>query len=367
MSENRRFKVILLAGHVDRPGPGSYAVDLVRGLCNEGHEVFLIARAFPPPEVFSGLEVPVRLFRQLRAWGLGGAMRKWLMRELRAFGPDLLHVATPRLGPIGRKIAQRLEIPSVVTVHGGAVGEKELTARHLRGASVVAASQAVRQDLVNQLRIPKSHITVIYPGVKVRPGPLAVPGGDGQSTVIGTLGMLDYVEGQRFLLAGARKVLDRGLDVQVLVAGSGPEKADLRDRAAQLELGENVTFTEDISRPRELIEIMNIFVLPTMRDGMMPVVLEAMGLGKPVVVSGAGGIFAAVQDNHTGLVFPKGDPDALAAAVVRLMLKPDFTARIAREGRELVRQEFSLDRMLEKTLQLYGRIVEYHAPVAEAE
>lgn len=72
MDEERKFSVILLADGLDRPGAGTYAADLVRSLSALGHEVFLIATAFPGAEVFSGLDVSVRLFRRLRAWGVGG-------------------------------------------------------------------------------------------------------------------------------------------------------------------------------------------------------------------------------------------------------------------------------------------------------
>lgn len=356
MSEERKFKVILLSERLDEPGPGTYTADLARSLDELGHEVFLIAMELPDEKVLSGFELPVRLCRHLAAWGLGGIMRKWLVRELRVFGPELLHAAVPRLGSVGRQIASKLHVPSVVTVHGGGLGEKEWGPADLRGAAVIAASQSVREDLVNHLRIPKAQISVIYPGVKVRPGQVPQSKGDGRTTVVGTLGSREHLEGHQYLLRAVRLILDRGLDLQVLIAGTGPERSSLRELVDELGLNDAVTFVGDMAHPRRLIEVMDIFVLPTTREGMSPVVLEAMALGKPVVVSGTGGIFAAVRQGHTGLVFPKGDVDALAAAVRRLMLKPDFTARIAREGRELVRREFSLDEMVKKTLQLYAQL-----------
>ena len=358
MSEGEALNVVLLSERLDQSGPGRYAADLARSLCERGHQVFLIATTLPDGDVGSELDLPVRLCRRLRAWGVGGVMRKWPISELRAFGPDIVHATVPRLGPVGWRMGRKLGVPGVVTAHGGGSAEKEWGAAQLRGCSIIAGGQSVREDLVNKLRIRKARVTVIYPGVRARPGGTPEVLAGRRTTVVGTFGTLEYVEGHRFLLRAARLVLDRGLDMQVLIAGTGPERGELRQRVAELNLREAVTFVEDISRPRQLIEVMDVFVLPTTREGMSPVVLEAMALGKPVVVSGAGSIFAAVQHNHTGLVFAKGDVEALAAALARLMLKPDFATRIAREGRELVRREFSLDQMADKTVQLYRSLVE---------
>jgi len=359
MNVNGQLRVILLCDRLDRPGAGIYAADLARALCRAGCEVFLIAEQLPEDDTLSEREVPVRLRRRLSAWSGGGGMRRWLLSELRAFGPDVLHVAAPHLARVGRRIARKLGIPGVVTVHSAGSESREWRVGDLRWASIIAASHAVRSDLVNRHRISKSQVTVIYPGVQVPPGRVPRPRQLDQTTIVGTLGTLGHDDGHVYLLQAARKVLDRGVDLRVLVAGRGPEKHALRAESASLGLTDVVTFVEDISQPRSLIDVMDIFVLPTMHEAMGTVVLEAMALGKPVVVSGVGGIFAAVHDNHTGLVFPKGDADALAAAIIRLMLKPDFALRLAREGREIVRQGFSIDAMVGKTLELYG----YLAPV----
>ncbi|HUW58507.1 MAG TPA: glycosyltransferase family 4 protein [Planctomycetota bacterium] len=358
MTGDEAMNILVLCERLDSPGPGSYATDLSRSLSERGHRVFLITATLPGDEGPPGLHLPVRLCRHLSAWGVGGVMRRWLMSELRAFGPDVVHAVVPQLAPVAWRLARKLGAPGLVTVHSGSPEDRRWGAGDLRGCSIIAAGQSVREDLVNQLRIRKARITVIYPGVRAWPGTPPQPLTGRRTTVVGTLGALDYAEGHRLLLRATRLVLDRGLDMQLLIAGTGSEKHDLRELITQLDLQEAVTFVDDISRPRELIQVMDVFVLPTTHGGMSPVVLEAMALGKPVVVSGAGGIFAAVRHNHTGLVFPRGDVPALAAALVRLMLKPDVAARLARQGRELVREEFALDRMVDKTVQLYRRLVE---------
>ena len=152
----------------------------------------------------------------------------------------------------------------------------------------------------------------------------------------------------------------------MLIAGEGPLKSSLRELAAKLQLHDVVTFADTPADPRELLEVMDVFVLPHTREGMSPLVLEAMALGKPVAVSGAGGTFAAVQHNHTGVVFGKGDAEALADAVLRLVIKPDFSARLVAAARDLVAQKFSIDRMMDETVSLYRKLIGKHKVAVES-
>ncbi len=347
------LRIVMTSDRMDRPVTGTYALDLARELRASGHEVFLIVRELPDPG--EGETAPVRLCRRLNAWTAGGSMREFLLDELRAFAPALVHATDPTLGSAAREIAQRLGCPCAVTVH--AWSARDWSPVDIEGHHVLATGPALAEDLARRLGLAPGRVSVVPPGTRVMPGRLPGAPVPGRMPVVGAAGPLEYAEGQRFLLDAARRLLDGGLDLHVLLVGSGPERSGLRRQAAELKLDDVVTFVEDPSRPREVIEVMDVFVSPTTREFLGPMMLEAMASGKPVVASDARDAVAAAQHERTALVFPKGDAAALADGVRRMIFELELAVRLAREARELVRSEFSVEAMARRTVEVYRAVL----------
>jgi glycosyltransferase involved in cell wall biosynthesis len=138
--------------------------------------------------------------------------------------------------------------------------------------------------------------------------------------------------------------------------GKGDLDVELRAEALRIEANGRVKFLgwrDDID---EIMPIFDIFVLPSLNEGMGRVLVEAMAAGKPVIASRAGGIPDLVKHEKTGLLVPPGDVPALADAILRLVNDPDERRRMGETGRFFCRR-FSLKAMIDKIDNLYDELL----------
>jgi glycosyltransferase involved in cell wall biosynthesis len=107
----------------------------------------------------------------------------------------------------------------------------------------------------------------------------------------------------------------------------------------------------------ELMASANIVVLPSFREGVPKVLIEAAASGRPIVTSDVPGCREVCQDGINGLLTAPGDPDALERAIRRLIVDADLRRRMGAAGRRIAEEEFALDRVIEETLRLYERML----------
>ena len=152
-------------------------------------------------------------------------------------------------------------------------------------------------------------------GIPVRedsqPEPVLDPG---RAPVIGMAGPLEVLKGGSFFLRACHRVIAKGWEIRIVVAGSGPEERNLRKLATSLQLDNHVTFVNDSTQMQTFLSAMDIFCLPSLQQGIGVLLLEAMALGRPVVASGVGGVPSVLADNHAGLTVPASDSRSLADA-----------------------------------------------------
>jgi glycosyltransferase involved in cell wall biosynthesis len=160
-------------------------------------------------------------------------------------------------------------------------------------------------------------------------------------------------------------------DAEFLIAGAGPEERNLRRQVQELGIAQHVTFVPAMMDLHNSLMAMDVFVLPSLKQGLGTIMLEAMVRGRPVIATGAGGVYSAVADDQTGLLVPPRDSAALAARINELLRDPLRARRIGRAGRETVIANFPVQRMVEQTARLYRQAVQYgggpvQSPLVEA-
>ena len=116
----------------------------------------------------------------------------------------------------------------------------------------------------------------------------------------------------------------------------------------------------------EILATFDVFVFPSLEEALGTAVLEAMAAGKAVVASRVGGIPEAVVDQETGLLVPPADSGALAEAVRKLLQDPDLRRQMGERGRLRIEEQFSINRMLDKTADLYHNLC-HDLPVTTGE
>lgn len=171
--------------------------------------------------------------------------------------------------------------------------------------------------------------------------------------VIGSVGRLVPIKDHLTLLQAAEALACQGKDVHVLIVGSGPELPRLQKRAASPELEGRVTFFGASDRVHELLNTMDLFVLPSICEGMSNTILEAMATGLPVMATRAGGNSEIVKDGENGRLFAPRDAKGLTQLLVPFIDDPALRHRFGEAARRRVIELFSLTDMMQRYQSLY--------------
>lgn len=242
-----------------------------------------------------------------------------------------------------------------VTAHAKDIYHEKVRVEHLRDklapARFVAAVSSAGRDHLDTLLGLNGKLEVVPNSVDLRR--LGRPRtGAGEPGLVLTVARLVEKKGLRDLVEACALLQRRSAiaGVRLEVVGGGPLRGELRATAERL--GVNARFLGP--RPHEhVLERYHraaVYCLPCVvagtgdRDGLPTSVLEAMALGVPVVTTAVSGLPEAVIDGYTGLVVPEHDPEALAAAIERLLTDGELAARLAAQARRHVEERFALER-----------------------
>jgi len=278
---------------------------------------------------------------------------------------DLMH-AHSRVSQVACRIASYFTgVPYVTTCHGY-FKKRSRGLVDTWGAKVIAISDAVRKHLIEDLGVDASRIEVIYNGVDMEKFLLKYPGdaledvrkaiGFKKGPVVGTIGRLSSVKGQRFLIHAMPYIISQVPDAQAVIVGSGEEDIPLKNLARSLHLTDRVSFMRSDPDTARILSVMDVFVFPSIKEGLGLALLEAMASGVPCVASDIGGIKDIIGNNERGILVPVGDSEKLAKAVVRLIQDPAARSELALKGRAAVMEKYTIDRMADEILKLYEKI-----------
>jgi glycosyltransferase involved in cell wall biosynthesis len=225
----------------------------------------------------------------------------------------------------------------------------------------IAVSEGVGRRLRSRFGVPDRKIRVIANGIDVERWPAprnprlrSMLAGATDRPIVLTVGRLDAQKGHRYLLAAAAEVPD----ALFVLVGEGRERADLEARARSLGVADRVRFLGHRDDVPELLAACDVFVLPSLYEGLPLSVLEAMAAARPVVATAIEGISETVVDGMTGLLVPPADPAALARAVRAVLTDAVLAGRMGQAGRERVCREFSLRRMIDRVTRVYDELLE---------
>jgi glycosyltransferase involved in cell wall biosynthesis len=175
----------------------------------------------------------------------------------------------------------------------------------------------------------------------------ALPG----KTIVGHVGALDNDQkGQQYIIATARALAASRPDLQFVIVGGGDDEAMLKSLAAGLS---NVTFTGFVDNVGDYLAAFDVFVLPSNREGIGSILLDAMDRGLPVIASRVGGVPDIVHDGDNGILIEAGDVGQLRAAVLALCADPALRRALGERGRELAKA-FTADVMAGKYCSIYA-------------
>lgn len=223
----------------------------------------------------------------------------------------------------------------------------------------LAVSNEVKARLCGDLAVPEAKVRVVRNGVPLAafncpadPDLRSTFVGDGRAPVVMTVARLHSQKGHVHLLEAAALVPE----ARFVLVGDGPERGALEGLAKTLGIDDRVSFLgyrEDISR---LLSSCDLFVLPSLFEGLPISVLEAMAAGKPVVATAIGGTSEAVVDGATGFLVPPADSSALAACIRRVISDRALALRLGQSGRARAVAEFSSGSMVRGVVKAYDEL-----------
>jgi glycosyltransferase involved in cell wall biosynthesis len=174
---------------------------------------------------------------------------------------------------------------------------------------------------------------------------------------IGCIGNLFPVKGHLTALEGMAEFSRQCRNWRLLLIGDGPERAKLESfLAGHPEWAHRVTFLGLSHRVPELMRALDVYVLPSIAEGISNSLLEAMASGVPVVATATGGNPEVVVDGDSGLLFPVGDGARLAAHLLRLYDEAKLREDLSARARRRVNEEFSLESMVGRYARLYENL-----------
>lgn len=287
-----------------------------------------------------------------------------LARELRAFRPEIVH-AHDAHALSASLLANRI-------VRTGMLVASRRVDFSLRGAlsrfkyrqakRIIAASRAIAFVLEKD-GISKDLIRVVYEGVPDRApreggreilNSLGVPE---NYMVVGNIAALTDHKDHLTLIDAAAIVLRRRSDVRFVIAGEGELRPILEQRLHEAGLDGKVLLLGFRSDIDALLPSFTLFCLSSHMEGLGTSLLDAMAFGLPVVATKAGGIPEAVEDGVTGRAVPPRNPVSLAEAMLDLLDNPERRVSMGKAGRASFERRFTVDRMVENTLEVYGELL----------
>jgi len=228
---------------------------------------------------------------------------------------------------------------------------------------IIAISERVKQVLVAD-GLSEEKIDVVYSGIDIerfqnvdRDYLISELGANREKLCIGNIAALAWHKDHRTLVEAARIVVDEFPEVIFLIVGEGPLRREIEILIKKLDLEKEVKllgFRQDIP---EILSHLDLFVLSSSWEGLGTSVLDAFASRVPVVATNVGGIPEIVKDRVNGILVPPENPAALAGAIISLLKNRDLACQLAEEGFRLVKEKFSVDRMVEQIRKIYNRLI----------
>lgn len=369
---SRTIKVLHLSTHLNMGGITKYIFGLARAMRAEGVSVESLSSGGDCESLFAGQgikthqldirtksELHPKLYRAIPALG----------RLVRDNGFDLIHAHTRITQVLAHWVGRRTGVPVVTTCHGFfrvRLGRCVLPAW---GDRVIAISEAVRDQLIEDFKVPPGRVRLVFNAVDIeeldKACALCDPAGAKRAFgfaqddyVIGLVARLVEDKGHAYLIR-AVKLLERKIKkIRLLIVGDGKYRGELQKLIAELGMGDRVFFTGNLADVTQAVTAMDIFAFPaTWREGFGLSIVEAMAVRRPVIVTDIRAINALIENGVTGLKVEPKDARALAGAIEIFYENPRLRAKVIREARSLVERYFTIPRMAGEMARVYREVL----------
>lgn len=230
---------------------------------------------------------------------------------------------------------------------------------------LITVSDSLRHQIISRLRIHPDRVSTIYTGIPLetyfqpdtRIETRKQFGFSSHDVIITYVGRLVESKDLVSLIHAASLILAQQREIHLLIVGDGPLLPNLKAYTKELGIQPNIIYTEFRSDIPEILAATDIFVLPSIREGLPQSLIEALAARKAVITTHVGGIVEIIEPNVSGLIVQSRDPAALAEALCSLIDNPDLREELGENGRSIVNQKFNLETMVNDYDKLYRKFL----------
>lgn len=375
----RALRILHLIDSLPREGAETVMFDLVRRSDPSlfRFSVCALTRGGELAGELKKLGVEVRILGRRHRWD--AARFRDLLGLIRAGRIDLIHTHLFSSHVWGRAAGRICRRPVISTEHGLSDLKnfwRRQAERFLAAGTekIVAVSAPVAESLISRCKIPPGRVTVIENGVNLEGLPASVSrpeicrrlGIPARAKLVGMTARLAPLKGHEYFIEAARRILARRSDVYFLLLGEGPSRGEVESLIRRHGLGRRVFavgFRRDVL---EVVAVLDVFVLSSLREGLSLALLEAMALGRPVAATAVGGAVGLIRDGVDGILVPPADAASLAGAVKRLLDDPVRAGLMGEEAGKRIRERFDFTATLAAYRELYLAAAGKNFPVFAA-
>lgn len=359
------MNILFLSNHLNVGGISSYLLNLGSGLKDRGHNVHIASSSGQLKERFiergiDFIHIPIRTKSEVNPKILFSFIK--LRPLLKEKDIDILHANTRVTSVLAALLTRSSGRPYILTCHG--FFKPRLWRRFfpLWGKMVIAISDSVKSHLIEDFNVPQEKVKLIYSGIDLKEieneqrlskNEARRSLGLGDGPVVGIVARLSDIKGHKFLIEAMDYIIKKIPKAQLLIVGEGREKNSLCRQVNKLGIEKNTMFISSIEDTSSVLSAMDLFVMPSLQEGLGLSIMEAMAYGLAVVASDAGGIRDLIRDGFNGRLVKPKDVQGLYEAISQL-LQDRHKARIyAINARRTIADNFSLEKMVSQTEGVY--------------
>ena len=291
---------------------------------------------------------------------------------------DIVHLNSSKAGGLGALVARVAGVKKIIfTAHGWAFNEERpplqkkiiyllAIATVALSHKTIAVSRKVKEQIRNKYLVTKK-IVLIHNGLgkidfierETAKNYLAslIPTEYREkikkTSWIGTIGELHKIKGQKYALEAIRR-LGKESDTSFLIMGEGEERKNLEKEIAEKGLNDKVFLLGNVQQASKYLKAFDVFILPSLSEGLAYVVLEAGSAGLPVIASDVGGLPEIIMNNVSGTLVPPKDPGSIARDIKIYLEDATISKKHSEILQENVLTKFSIEKMIEETIAVYN-------------
>ncbi|MCX5656819.1 MAG: glycosyltransferase family 4 protein [Candidatus Omnitrophica bacterium] len=361
------MKIILLANHLNPGGISTYTLTLAEGLKVRGHNVKVVSGGgvLTNRLIRAGIEhIHLDLSTKSELSPKVFVAKRRFLDILSKAPPDILHPQTRLTRVCAQFIRNKTGVPFVSTAHGFYKDRLGNRIFPFWGDGIIAVSEAVKINLTSSLGIPADNIRVIHNGIDTSGKNIS----DGEkdrikeklnlnfNKLIVSISRLSFIKGHIYLVRAMEIVCKAYPSAGCLIVGDGEAKALLEKETRRLKLVGKIKFLSSVEDTGEILSAVDVFVLPTLQEGLGLSILEAMARGIPVVATNVGGIPEIIESGKSGILFPPKDMDTLAEAICRVLGDDVLRNSLVSNAKKIVGEKFSSENMVSLTEDFYKNV-----------